>query len=373
MSGALGCASGVLLVTITFEMLPNALGLSSLPLAMGGFAAGFALVYAFDLFIHRGVLVGEKAEQHPQMMRRHRLRDGKVTVLAGGTSVEEVIEGLSIGVGFAVKPGLGPLIAFAIVIDNFSEALSIGEIIRRSAGRRILGWTGLIGASVLISSLVGWFFLRRLPQPVLGTLFGAGAGGMFYLTVTNMVPEAEEHQYQQFPRNRPGQRIHGHLCPRDVILNQTSARRSAHAENRWPATASATTVLATGVLLVHTLGLGSDDLAGHRDNKPEPPISITKGQAEAARVLTDTALARAVDNAGCISATNCTTGTLRPRATSVASTSTAPSVRRILVSISFAVSGMGALSLWLKVDTPGLLPLCDLEMSIAFTTAGLET
>ena len=173
MSGALGFASGVLLATIASEMLPNALELSTLPLAMGGFIAGFALVYAFDLFIHRGVLVGEKAEQRPQVERfykRHRRRGGKVTVLAGGTSAEEVIEGLSIGVGFAIQPGLGLLIAFAIVIDNFSEALSIGEIIRnekagggRSVGRRILGWTGLIGASVLMSSLVGWFFLRGLP------------------------------------------------------------------------------------------------------------------------------------------------------------------------------------------------------------------
>lgn len=150
MSGALGFASGVLLATNTFEMLPNALELSSLPLVMGGFVAGFAVVYAFDLFIHRGVLVGEKAEQHPQMKRfykRHRPRDGEVTVLAGGTSAEEMIEGLSIGVGFTIKPGLGLIIALAIVIDNFSEALSIGEIIRnekgrgRSAGRRILGDT----------------------------------------------------------------------------------------------------------------------------------------------------------------------------------------------------------------------------------------
>jgi ZIP family zinc transporter len=86
MSGALGFASGVLLATITFEMLPNALELSSLPIAMAGFVAGFAVVYAFDLFIHRG-LVGEKAEQHSQVKRlyKRRPRDGKVTVLAGGS------------------------------------------------------------------------------------------------------------------------------------------------------------------------------------------------------------------------------------------------------------------------------------------------
>lgn len=125
-------------------------------------------------------------------------------MLAGGTSAEELIEGLSIGVGIAIEPGLGLLIALAIVIDNVSEAMSIGELIRtekvgypKSEARRILGWTGLIGAAVLISTLVGWYFLRDLSEPMLGLLFGAGAGGMFYLTITDLVPEAEEHQYQQ--------------------------------------------------------------------------------------------------------------------------------------------------------------------------------
>jgi ZIP family zinc transporter len=59
--------------------------------------------------------------------------------------------------------------------------------------------TGLIGASVLVSSLAGWLFKRGLPHPALGALLGAGAGGMFYLTVTNLVPQAEKRQYQQLP------------------------------------------------------------------------------------------------------------------------------------------------------------------------------
>jgi ZIP family zinc transporter len=207
MSLALGFAGGVLLATISFEMLPQALELSSMPIAAAGFVVGFAAVYAFDLFIHRGKLSGDKAEQREKVEgfhRRHRPRGDQVTVLAGGTSAEELIEGVSIGIGAAIKPGLGLLIAIAIVIDNLAEALSIGELIRdqrrddkRLPVWRVLKWTGLIGVSLLSSALIGWLLLRGLPQPVLGFLFAMGGGGMFYLTVTDLVPEAEERHYQQ--------------------------------------------------------------------------------------------------------------------------------------------------------------------------------
>jgi ZIP family zinc transporter len=207
MSVGLGFASGVLLGTIGFEMMPQALELSSVAVAVAGFAAGFVAVYGFDLFINRGKLAGEKAEQRSAVEgfhRRHKPRGDEVTVLAGGTSAEELIEGLSIGVGAAIKPGLGLIIALAIVIDNIAEALSIGELIRDQQRHekgspvwRVFKWTGLIGVSLFSSALAGWFLLRGLPQPVLGFLFAAGGGGMFYLTVTDLLPEAEERHYQQ--------------------------------------------------------------------------------------------------------------------------------------------------------------------------------
>lgn len=207
MSLALGFAGGVLIATISFEMIPQAAGATSPAMTIGGFTGGLLAVYAFDLFINRGRTAGGKADQRQateRFHRRSRPRGDQVTVLAGGTSTEEIIEGLSIGVGAAIQPELGLIVAVAIVIDNVAEALSIGELIlgqRRGEGgrpvRRVLGWTGLIGVSLFGSALVGWFALRGLPQPVLGVLFAVGGGGMFYLTVTDLVPEAEERQYQQ--------------------------------------------------------------------------------------------------------------------------------------------------------------------------------
>lgn len=205
MSLAFGFASGVLLGAVTLEMVPQALELASLGATVGGFTAGFLAVWVFDLFINRWRMAGEHATQHQQVLayhRRHRPRGDGVTVLAGGTSAEEVVEGLAIGAGVVVDPESGALIAAAIAVDNFSEGLSIGELVRSRAGlgglgaQRVLGWTSLVGASLLASAVVGWLVLRDAGTTIVGVLQAAGAGGMLYLTVTALVPPSEEQQYQ---------------------------------------------------------------------------------------------------------------------------------------------------------------------------------
>lgn len=204
LSIAVGFAAGALLGAFAFEMLPHAVKSASLPVALAGFVLGFAFIYALDLFVHRGASAGEKASQHDRVIstrRRRHSRGDDVTVLAGGTSAEELIEGLTIGVSAATDPSLGLIVGLAVVIDNISESMSIGDLIREKGGehqvRRILGWTSLIGGSLFASALAGWFLLRDLGAGTLGLLLAAGAGAMFYLTVTELVPEAESHQYQQ--------------------------------------------------------------------------------------------------------------------------------------------------------------------------------
>lgn len=204
LSIAVGFAAGALLGAFAFEMLPKAAKVASLPIALAGFALGFGLLYALDLFVHRGASAGDKAAQRDwvrSVRRRRRSRGDEVTVLAGGTSAEELVEGLTIGVSAATDASVGLVVGLAIVIDNVSEALSIGELIREKGGeqqaRRILGWTGLIGLALFVSAMAGWFLLRNLPPAVLGLLLAGGAGAMFYLTMTELVPEAESHQFQQ--------------------------------------------------------------------------------------------------------------------------------------------------------------------------------
>lgn len=193
----------MLLGTFAFEMLPNSAAAAGKLATVGGFVAGFMIVYIFDLYLNRGFMAGEGADEWHKLSRLHRLqkaRSSQVTLLAGGTAIEELIEGLSIGVALAVDPTLGVTIGAAIILDNLVEGMSIAEIIRaeRSDGAwQILAWTGLIGLALFCAATVGWLVLRDMADGVTGTLLAIGAGGMFYLTVTDLLPRSAKTQYQQ--------------------------------------------------------------------------------------------------------------------------------------------------------------------------------
>lgn len=203
-SMAFGFASGALLGTITLEMLPTALDLGALPVVVVAFVAGMLSLFAFDLVVHGGRISGQDADQR-RILRRYKGRKGSgsaVTVLAGGTSVEELVEGVVIGVGAAVEPSLAAVVAVAIAIDNLAEGMSVGELIRgempdrAAAMPRVLAWTGTIGLALFASAVVGWVALRGIPQEVLSALLAAGAGAMLYLTLSSLVPAGEARQYQ---------------------------------------------------------------------------------------------------------------------------------------------------------------------------------
>ena len=74
-------------------------------------------------------------------------------MLAGATSVEELIEGLTIGVGSAIDPTVALITGLAIGVDNIAEALSIGGLQREETKERF-AWP-LRGANEATVAITG--------------------------------------------------------------------------------------------------------------------------------------------------------------------------------------------------------------------------
>jgi zinc transporter, ZIP family len=202
---ALGFASGLIIATVSLEMIPQAIELGSTSIAVLGFAAGFITIYGFELAIHRGQVAGELSDQYEEVARRYQYQrpyGDEVLVLAGGISIENVVQGLAIGMGFAIDPSVAVLVALAVSIDQVTEGMSIGELVKRGAEksnhvRLVLRWTLVMATAMFVSALVGGFVLDELPDSVLAALFAFAAGGMFYITITELVPTSAKYHFQQ--------------------------------------------------------------------------------------------------------------------------------------------------------------------------------
>ena len=202
---ALGFASGLIIATVSLEMIPQAIEIGSTTIAVAGFTAGFIAVYAFELFIHRGQIAGELSDQYDDVAEHYRYQrpyGDEVVVLAGGISIENVVQGLAIGMGFAIDPAVALLVALAVSIDQLTEGMSIGELVKRSAEKPkqvklVLRWTLIMASAMFISALVGGFILNDLSNSVLALMFAFAAGGMFYITITELVPTSAKYHFQQ--------------------------------------------------------------------------------------------------------------------------------------------------------------------------------
>ncbi|HVM30674.1 MAG TPA: hypothetical protein VM305_07915 [Candidatus Limnocylindrales bacterium] len=201
-----GFAGGAMLGSVTLEMVPRGLDVVGLAWTAAALIAGFASIYLFDLWMHGGRVAGEHAQQRRrvQVFKRHRESVGSdAAVLAGATSLEEAVEGVTIGVAAVLDPALAVVVSLAVLINNLGEATAIGEMFREEHKGRVaaargptLRWTGTIAVVMVGSALLAWLLLRDLPEAGLAMLVALGAGGLLYLTLSDLVPHAQQRHYQ---------------------------------------------------------------------------------------------------------------------------------------------------------------------------------
>ena len=187
--------------------------------ARGGmlsFAAGFILAVAFLELVSRGlkeaqgweagmVLVGVAAgagmrglvarlfESGGQSSDRDQTAygGGQARQIAWSLAVVNVVEGMTLGIGFAVGQRLGLLLAAVMIFENLMEGMSVGTELARGHHRKskvywmttaptvTLGLGGALGA-----------YLGGLSPLALTALLGAGAGIMFYVVIDDVVYDA---------------------------------------------------------------------------------------------------------------------------------------------------------------------------------------
>ncbi len=180
--------AGVMFAISFFELIPESIAGSSVPVAAGAFFGGFALMLLVDFSIpHFHTTTGA---DEPSFERT------SITIYTG-VIMHNLPEGFAIGAGFTLDERLGLLIAVAIALHDIPETLiPVAASFRVNKERKEAFLTGIsVLLSTLAGILIGRFLLLGVPEAVIAGALGLAAGIMIYLSGDELLPAAYKFGY----------------------------------------------------------------------------------------------------------------------------------------------------------------------------------
>jgi zinc transporter ZupT len=172
-------------------MIAASIGLvkSGVDIATGRTLLGIALGVAFMWISHKAMHVRDDltiGELHGADAR-------KALLIVGVMTLHSAAEGIGVGVSFGGGEDLGVLMTIAIAIHNVPEGLAISLVlVPRGISVLSAAWWSVFSSLPQPLLAIPAFLFVALFQPVLPVGLGLAAGAMFWMTLSEMLPEARE-------------------------------------------------------------------------------------------------------------------------------------------------------------------------------------
>lgn len=178
----LGFSAGAVVAVAFFDLLPEALNLSSSPVSTT--TAFVALGFLAYLLLDRGLLLHSHAhEEHEEMATRGHVR-------AGSLSLHSVLDGVGIGLAFQVSTAVGFVVAAAVLAHDFSDGINTVNVIMRDGASRGLAMRWLIIDALAPVAGIALSLLFSVSQSTLGLLLAVFAGFFLYIGASDLIPES---------------------------------------------------------------------------------------------------------------------------------------------------------------------------------------
>src|SRR5215475_12887408 len=170
--------SGVMLGTVFLEMFPESIALTNSAPALA--LLGYGIVHMFEHTFASHLHFGE--ETH------HEEVTNPVVGISAliGMLVHTFFDGVAIGAGFTISPGVGLLIFLAVFLHKIPDGFTISSIIISSghSNRHALAAATALGLSTLLGVIV-----VHLGLGVVDYALPISTGSTLYVAATDLMPE----------------------------------------------------------------------------------------------------------------------------------------------------------------------------------------
>lgn len=189
LAAVMAFGSGVLISTLSFELMDEGYRIGGIFALALGFLAGAAL------FTGANWLVAHKGGKHRKRSGDQQSSgDSSSTAIAIGALLDGIPESIVIGVSLLGGGGVSLPAVAAVFLSNLPEGLSSASGMRK-AGRSkayVFGvWGGIALASAL-AALIGNLALAGAPPELIAFVNAVAAGAILAMLVDTMIPEAFE-------------------------------------------------------------------------------------------------------------------------------------------------------------------------------------
>ena len=178
-------AAGLMIAIVCFELIPEAMELSSIFTVIIGIIIGVIIMIFCDN------LVNYKYKKK-RIIKFNSL--AKTGIIVGiGLAIHNFPEGLAIGSGFSASTKLGITLAIAIALHDVPEGISMAVPMRNGGMKasKVVIYTFLSGVTTGFGAFFG-VLIGNISEQLISICLGFAAGAMLYISAGELIPESHK-------------------------------------------------------------------------------------------------------------------------------------------------------------------------------------
>lgn len=172
---------------VCFDLIPEALEISDIPLILLGIIFGVICMIACDILVQKKFNNKEKKSTSTNSL----LKTGIIVSI--GLALHNFPEGLAIGSGFGASLKLGYSLALAILLHDIPEGVSMAVPMKNGGMKisKVIFYVILSGITTGIGAFFG-ALVGTISQEIIAICLSFAAGAMLYIVSGELIPESNK-------------------------------------------------------------------------------------------------------------------------------------------------------------------------------------